>query len=473
MTTGSHRAHGHRRHGVARPIAPLAERALSPARPRGAAIRHPPLLRHPRDDGRRHQPGGGRARLRHAARRSSRPASASLREGGPTTPATTARSSCAGRWPSISSDATAFATTRPSEILITVGASEAVDLALRATCDPGRRGHPPRAVVRGLRAGDHLRRRRAAPACRPASRMTSRSIPAAVEAAITPRTKALFLGYPCNPTGAVLPPDGPGRARRRSPSATTCSSTQRRDLRPPRLRRLPPPGDERPAGDARADDPHGRLLQGLRHDRLAGRLAVRSGAISWRASSRSTSTGSCRPRRWPRTPPSTRSVTASRTSCGWCAEYDRRRRLMVDGLNAIGLRDLRAAGRLLRLPQDQLDGPRRRGLRRAAAGGGAGRGRPGRRLRSVGRGPRPRLLRHGLRAARGGARPHRAFRRAAERRRPAARGTAGVTPLDRPPVELVGERYEAVIGIEVHCQLRTASKMFCACSTAYDGAPPN
>jgi aspartyl-tRNA(Asn)/glutamyl-tRNA(Gln) amidotransferase subunit B len=35
------------------------------------------------------------------------------------------------------------------------------------------------------------------------------------------------------------------------------------------------------------------------------------------------------------------------------------------------------------------------------------------------------------------------------------------------------ERYEAVIGIEVHCQLRTASKMFCSCSSAYDGAPPN
>jgi aminotransferase len=29
--------------------------------------------------------------------------------------------------------------------------------------------------------------------------------PAAVEAAVTPRTKAIFLGYPCNPTGAVLP----------------------------------------------------------------------------------------------------------------------------------------------------------------------------------------------------------------------------------------------------------------------------
>src|SRR3954451_22978371 len=35
------------------------------------------------------------------------------------------------------------------------------------------------------------------------------------------------------------------------------------------------------------------------------------------------------------------------------------------------------------------------------------------------------------------------------------------------------ERYEAVIGIEVHCQLRTASKMFCGCSTEYDGASPN
>jgi aspartyl-tRNA(Asn)/glutamyl-tRNA(Gln) amidotransferase subunit B len=35
------------------------------------------------------------------------------------------------------------------------------------------------------------------------------------------------------------------------------------------------------------------------------------------------------------------------------------------------------------------------------------------------------------------------------------------------------QRYEAVIGIEVHCQLRTASKMFCGCSTAYDGAAPN
>jgi aspartyl-tRNA(Asn)/glutamyl-tRNA(Gln) amidotransferase subunit B len=40
-------------------------------------------------------------------------------------------------------------------------------------------------------------------------------------------------------------------------------------------------------------------------------------------------------------------------------------------------------------------------------------------------------------------------------------------------VAAVLHRYEAVVGIEIHCQLKTASKMFCGCSTDYDGAPPN
>jgi aspartyl-tRNA(Asn)/glutamyl-tRNA(Gln) amidotransferase subunit B len=39
--------------------------------------------------------------------------------------------------------------------------------------------------------------------------------------------------------------------------------------------------------------------------------------------------------------------------------------------------------------------------------------------------------------------------------------------------EAVATRYEAVIGIEIHCQLKTASKMFCGCSTDIDGAAPN
>ena len=48
-----------------------------------------------------------------------------------------------------------------------------------------------------------------------------------------------------------------------------------------------------------------------------------------------------------------------------------------------------------------------------------------------------------------------------------------MTTAEARPTSPTLERYEAVIGIEVHCQLRTASKMFCGCSTAYDGARPN
>ena len=91
-----------------------------------------------------------------------------------------------------------------NELLITVGASEAVDLALRATCDPGDEVilHEPSyvsyvpAVVFAGGVVRHV-----------ATRFEDDFAldPALVEAAITPRTKALFLGYPCNPTGAVLP----------------------------------------------------------------------------------------------------------------------------------------------------------------------------------------------------------------------------------------------------------------------------
>jgi aminotransferase len=91
-----------------------------------------------------------------------------------------------------------------NEILITVGASEAVDLALRATCDPGDEVilHEPSYVSYVpaiVFAGGIVRH--------VATRFEDDFAldPALVEAAITPRTKALFLGYPCNPTGAVLP----------------------------------------------------------------------------------------------------------------------------------------------------------------------------------------------------------------------------------------------------------------------------
>ncbi len=92
------------------------------------------------------------------------------------------------------------------EVVITVGASEAVDLALRATCDPGDEVvlHEPSyvAYVPAVTfAGGTVRH--------VSTRLDDDFAldPAAVETVITPRTKALFLGYPCNPTGAVLPPE--------------------------------------------------------------------------------------------------------------------------------------------------------------------------------------------------------------------------------------------------------------------------
>ncbi len=92
------------------------------------------------------------------------------------------------------------------EIIITVGASEAVDIAVRATVDPGDEvilhepsyvAYTPAIVFAG-----------GVPAFVPTRIEDDFALdPDAVEAAIGPRTRAIFLGYPCNPTGAVLPDD--------------------------------------------------------------------------------------------------------------------------------------------------------------------------------------------------------------------------------------------------------------------------
>ena len=93
-----------------------------------------------------------------------------------------------------------------TEIFMTVGASEGIDLALRALVEPGDEvlmpdpsyvsyspgvifaGGVPRPVV--TREADEFR-----------------LTPEALRAAITPRTKALILPYPNNPTGAIMERD--------------------------------------------------------------------------------------------------------------------------------------------------------------------------------------------------------------------------------------------------------------------------
>ena len=89
------------------------------------------------------------------------------------------------------------------EIMVTVGVSEAVDLAMRATlnegdevilADPSYVAYVPGIVLAG-----------GVPVAVPTSEENAfRLLPVDVEAAITPRTRAILLGFPNNPTGAVL-----------------------------------------------------------------------------------------------------------------------------------------------------------------------------------------------------------------------------------------------------------------------------
>ena len=92
------------------------------------------------------------------------------------------------------------------EIVITVGVSEALAAALSTIIDPGDEvvlAEPSYAsyVPDIMFAGG-------VPVFVPTRPEDAWQLdPEAVEAAVTPRTKALFIGYPCNPTGAILEPE--------------------------------------------------------------------------------------------------------------------------------------------------------------------------------------------------------------------------------------------------------------------------
>ncbi len=89
------------------------------------------------------------------------------------------------------------------EVLVTVGVSEAIDLAIRAITEPGDEilYHEPCFVS----YAPMIRMAHGVPVCvetkvEDAFRLTVK----ALEEKVTPRTKALLLNFPCNPTGATL-----------------------------------------------------------------------------------------------------------------------------------------------------------------------------------------------------------------------------------------------------------------------------
>ena len=90
-----------------------------------------------------------------------------------------------------------------SEVLVTVGVSEAIDLAIRATCSPGDEVlyHEPCFVS----YAPTIRLAHAVPvAVETRVEDEFRLTVEALERRVTPRTKAVLLNFPCNPTGATL-----------------------------------------------------------------------------------------------------------------------------------------------------------------------------------------------------------------------------------------------------------------------------
>ena len=90
-----------------------------------------------------------------------------------------------------------------SEVLVTVGVSEALDVVLRALVAPGDEiiYHEPCFVA----YPSEIRLAGGVPVPVPTyAENDFRLTREALEAAITPRTKALIVNFPCNPTGAVL-----------------------------------------------------------------------------------------------------------------------------------------------------------------------------------------------------------------------------------------------------------------------------
>ena len=91
-----------------------------------------------------------------------------------------------------------------TELLITVGVSEALDLAMRSIIDPGDEVIMPAPCYVAYPAAVTLSG--GIPVIVPTNENNSFEVePSDIENNISAKTKAVFIGYPANPTGAVMP----------------------------------------------------------------------------------------------------------------------------------------------------------------------------------------------------------------------------------------------------------------------------
>ena len=281
--------------------------------------------------------------------------------------------------------------------------------------------------------------------------------PDAVEAAITERTKVLFLGYPCNPTGAVLEPDT---------IRALAALAERHDLL------------------VISDEIYDRLVYGgHRHEAFSALPGMRERTILLGGFSKAYAmTGwrvgyACAPgdlleglmkvhQYIIMTAPTTAqdaAVGGARAQRGRRATHGRRVRPAPSHVRGRARAHRpahgRAARRLLRLPRHHPDRPLvRRVLRRACCRRQQVAVVPGTAFGPSGEGYVRATLATSYEDLEEALAPHRALHR---------------HPLMSVATPAAGVTYEPVIGIEIHVQLRTASKMFCGCSNDISEAAPN
>ena len=281
-----------------------------------------------------------------------------------------------------------------------------------------------------------------------------------MEAAITPRTRALFLGFPNNPTGAVLEPE-----RLRALAAIA----ERHDLL------------------VISDEVYDRLVYGgHRHEAFSAMPGMRERTILLGGFSKAYAmTGwrigyACAPADLlegivkihqyiimsaPTIAQDAALVAleeaeAGRAS-GWSPSTTVAGACSWPGSSASGSRHAEPRGAFYAFPSIAAERPLERGLQRAAPLRAPRGGHPGERLRAQRRGLRARFAGDVVREAGGGAGAHRAVPR------------RSLSPRSMTLAPATEVACEPVIGIEVHVQLRTASKMFCGCATVADAAGPN
>lgn len=234
-----------------------------------------------------------------------------------------------------------------TELLITVGVSEALQIACIATVNPGDEVIIPEPSFVAYPAAVSFADGQ--PVFVPTHFEEDFQVTAAaVEAAITPRTRALLVGYPSNPTGAVME-----RERLREIAALA----ERHDLL------------------VYSDEIYDRLVYGVEHTCFAALPGMRERTVllggfskayamtGWRLgwlAAPADVTAACRKiHQYTIMSAPTMSQYAGLEALRsgeaevqrMVAEYDRRRRVLVSGLNAIGLPTFEPRGAFYAFPQ--------------------------------------------------------------------------------------------------------------------------